>query len=243
MNNLEMAIESESKAAEAFEKATQKLAAAKATLEERKNLFIDDPSKYRRQSKREAEEDVERATELSERAKRQLEQRQITRAKAEREAKELQLATLECGLNRWPTAVDAAATKLLDLDRMLDDVVLELARVTASSATDFDAAATLASELGRSRAFEQRFNRASIVNARLAVRRALSKARIEDDRDDVSLFLQSTPDDWRTNDLDGEQLATRDAIVARNEEERTLVSGAKAGLAAATKLQQPRTAS
>jgi hypothetical protein len=232
MTALETAIAAETHARSKHTEAVAARDAAKARVEETKELFGGDPSKARRSAKRDAQDQLDDAEDVLRHATKELESRRAAREATEREEKQTRLATHSAALATWPTAVEAAIARLVEIDRQLSAAVLALAHATADAIDHFDEAEALAGALLVSRKFQQDHARPSIPNAQLEVRRAITRARAEEDRDDVSAFIASVEDNWMSRELSGEEYerhtraiaATRQAEAAQATADATIIA-------------------
>ncbi len=176
MNAVESARAAEQHAATKLREDTLCFEEATARLLVSREAYGGDPSKTRKQAKKEAEEAVSDAKDILDHATRDLAHRRTILETAERDEKQARLATHSASLATWPAAVEAAIARLVEIDRQLGAAVLALARATVDASDTFDDAEALAGSLLASRKFQQEFSRPSIPNAQLEVRRALTRA-------------------------------------------------------------------
>jgi hypothetical protein len=165
----------------AHEAAVADLAKARARLAEVQALFDQDRSKHRRASLLEAQTDLESAERVHAKNIEDLEKAREAAARLERERQRAELDALEKRLADWPAAVQDAARRLLDVDRQITSIVKDVAKARRSSADTYARADLLSSQIGRQVSFRIAHSSPSLADARLAVQRMLTAARLSED--------------------------------------------------------------
>jgi hypothetical protein len=145
-------------------------------------------------------------------AKRALDDARNTKAALEREALTAKLDEEKARLAAWTNALNLHAAKFIALDHELDNAILAVADLVATSVDLHQQAAARAQALGVG------FNvpKPTIADARLFVQRALRDARGSEQRSDLSNWLTSASGAWQTRSHTASELADHASVAARS---------------------------
>ncbi|HEY4012045.1 MAG TPA: hypothetical protein VGM06_01795 [Polyangiaceae bacterium] len=211
---------SRSEIEQAASTAAAKLLQARTDLVDARKAFqiaeeawLEGGKKSQAERKREAADTMERAEVVEKRAGERYEAEAAKLAKLEREDRVRELESARQELSTVDDSVDVAIAEFVALDRALDDKILEVAAVIVAAAAKHDHALALAAELRLPHRLDAR---PSLAEACLRVRRALTAVRAAEDRDDLSLWITTSPDagDWRMRDMSAADLASNQRAAA-----------------------------
>jgi hypothetical protein len=119
-------------------------------------------------------------------------------------------------LSRFDADVAPIVDQILALDRQLDDLVLTIAGQVSEARALHALAASHATSLGLT--LESPVP--TIADLRLRCQRVVRDARLAEERDDLSQWIESASADWRVANMTAAELAQNEAFAARQADEQ-----------------------
>jgi hypothetical protein len=168
-----------------------------------------------------AREDAESAERVEARARESLEHARTAMAKMEAEERLSVYEARKAKINQVHAAIGKRIAKLVALDKQADAEIMGIAQLVAGADEEFRACEELALSLGLTGDLDRTCKRPTVPDSRLSLQQKLSKARAEEQRDNmVSSWFADDPaaGDWRLRGLEANELANMTVVTARNAE-------------------------
>lgn len=180
-----------------LDRARAELTAARTVFVDVEKAWLDRGGKALAEKKREAEDEVQRRTILEERAEMAHTEALAAQAQVERRERTAGYEAAKAKLGELPGAIDATAARIIEMERALDTLVLEVVAAVDAADGTYAEAEALAGDLGLEEDLARNVVRLTIPQSRERVKRALHAQRATDGRGPVDQWLATPPTHWR----------------------------------------------